>query len=430
MADFGTLGLPGVELLSHVDDLASKTLRLKLRQLPEPKWCRVCGEEMQGHGWTPKRGVVDSRAMNRRVKLDIEQQRVKCKGETCQRTAVVGLSFLHPEFKMTQRLFTELQTIFTDLGRRFDSVAVEIGMSEKTSRTVFGSIAREHEQQRFKWARLGDTVWIAGTVLNQQPRFLVVNVEQRTLAELTATVEEEELLALLTRLGKPQMPLRVWIPAQRGVRNAVKQAFKNCRIGLTQGAINQVLARTDKDLAKIKNMTARKAAERAILSVLDPVEVCSGYVGDSPRERLRRVAQEDLGGPLQWLAAWLVEWEEEVLDSQVLTGHAEGLTTMKNLGRVVRLLNVMGNGYSFDVLRQRLLYTLDQVWAYRPPDLSDGMAYVAYSREPILLKRLTEYRIGKRVGTFGVSIERVLSLLERAALEAPQTLPEDNPDDD
>lgn len=423
MADFGTLGLPGVELISHADEPDGLTLRLQLQQLPEPTLCTKCGGDTQGHGWTPKKNVMDSRAMGLRIKLDIRQQRVKCKDETCQQTAVRGLPFLHADFKMTIRLFKELQIIFRDLGRRFDSVAAEVGMSERTARSVFGAIAHRHEQRRPKWVCLGDTVWIAPTVLNQEQRFLVINVEQGALAEVTATADEEELLALLKRLGRVQKPLKVWIPANSNMRRAVRKAFRNCRIGLTQGSINNVIARAEEDIKKIEDAAAREAIRRAVLLVLEPAEIHDVY---GPRGRLQHVARKELGGSLQWLATWLLDWEEEVVDRQFFRGDLQALTTVQRVERAVTLLNLMGNGYSFGVLRQRLLYALDQVWAYRPA--SPESKYMTYSTR--MNDRLTESRGGRSVGTFGVPLKKITAALERAALEAPQTLPEDGPDDD
>ena len=113
----------------------------------------------------------------KRVRIVVERHRYRCR--RCARTFTDPLSGFDDHYRMTERLRQYLMR--QALKRTFAALADEVGVDEKTVRSVFQEVVQERDR-----ARRVVTPEVLGIdeVVLQQPRCVLTNVTQHTLVDL------------------------------------------------------------------------------------------------------------------------------------------------------------------------------------------------------------------------------------------------------
>lgn len=356
---FGTLGLDGVTAISEKVDSDACVLNLTLRQLQslEPGPCLDCGGPAHWHGQRDLKMIIDIPSAGLKVRLDIQRRRARCSVKTCRRVVDPITPFVQSGFKITKRLYRYMGGQFRDLGQRFDRLAATIGISEVTARSIFIDLAVQLEKSRERHVVLGKVLRIERYKMGRQNGYLLVNADEDALTDITSDTDPEQLRLMLKTWKATDSRKYVWIPADQGVCAAVKAVFPKAQLALTRSALREAKSDANIRVSQIKEKAMRSQADAYVKDVFNTLEGHTVPIGESVKEKLRRLSHNP---PLPWLAEWVKTWEEELLRRSRLPGDQKSSrnSTANRVEHMAELLMLVGNGYSFDMLRQRLIYIL------------------------------------------------------------------------
>jgi hypothetical protein len=415
---FGTLGLGGVVAIFEKVDNDTQELKLTLQQEQSLKACLHCGSPVQWHGRRDLKMIVDTPSAGLKVKLDIQRRRTRCSMKTCRKVVEPTTPFVQVGFKITKRLYRFMGNQFRDPGQRFDRMAAMIGTSEVTARSVFIDLAEQLEKARERRVVLGSVLHIACFETNKRSRYLLVNVNENALADITSDTDPEQLRILLKSWKATESLRYVWIPADQGVRTVVQAVFPRAQLALTRTALRKAQADAINRVGKIKGKAIRLQADAYVVDVFDTLEGRSVLTNESPKEKLQRLGHDPR---LPWLAEWVKTWEEELLRRFRLPGEQKGFQdpTVTRVERMAMQLTLAGYGYSFNILRQRLIYIFEPVLAFDKRVLTIHFMARPTSSSSSSKPIYTTAKTGTPVGEFGVPLDAVLAGLDRAVQAGP-----------
>lgn len=413
---FGTLGLGGVVAIFEKVDNDTQELKLTLQQEQSLEACFHCGNPAHWHGRRDLNMIVDTPSAGLKVKLDIQRRRTRCSMKTCGKVVEPTTPFVQGGFKITKRLYRFMGMHFRDPGQRFDRMAAMIGISEVTARSVFIDLAEQLERSRERHVVLGKVLRIVCFETGKRSHYLLVNVDENALADITPDTDPERLRILLKSWKATDSLRYVWIPADQGVRAMVKAVFPRAQLALTRTALRKAKADATDRVGRIKGKTMRSQADEYVVDVFNTLEERSVPTGKSVKEKLQQLG---LNPPLPWLAEWVKTWEEELLQRFRLPGEQKGFqdSTVARVERMAMQLMLVGYGYSFDILRQRLIYSLTPVLAYEKRVLS--ISFMVGPTSSSSKSSYTTEKTGVPVGEFGVLLDAVFAGLERAVQAGP-----------
>lgn len=253
-------------------------------------------------------------------------------------------SSLDPEFKCTQRLTVLVEAQCLDLQRIFEMIAGDVGISDRTLRSMFDRLFDRMEQRVLRVASPG-TLRVYPDIVDGKKCLLIENVTHDALVDILDGGALSKLSSWLQDVAQFEPPSRVLIPPDRKLYLAVKAALPACRIVLAPDQVRQALTSWD------------QLADHEAQAVLD---VYSPHFLGSKREWLQQLRKEVSAVPeLRGFTDWLKEWEE-----LLILGGPQDLKEPRKLDRAVQLLNILGNKYSFGRLRQRLLLQSQMIKVY------------------------------------------------------------------
>ena len=348
--------------------------------------CPHCGSDRLYRHGIQEQLINDCPMHGRRVLIALRRQRWRCRG--CGKSFMDVIADLDERRAMTRRLVDWIEA--RCLRQSFASLARDVGVDDKTIRAVFDDhLARLKRSVKFSTPEvLGiDEVKVIG-----QYRAVLTNVAALTLYDFLESRRKSSLLSYFRQLPEKQkiecVTMDMWSVYRQVVEATIPRAqivvdkfhilrMANEAMEQVRKAIRRTLSTRQRLKLKndrfvlLKRETALSAHERTLLAT---------WTRDFPLLGLAWRAKEDffaiwdtgsrLGAERAW-ARWkyrlpepmeapfaklvhaVTSWHDPIFayfDRPVTNAYTE------SINRLIKSLNRHGRGYSFEVLRARLLY--------------------------------------------------------------------------
>lgn len=400
------LDLPGWNLIERVNEGKDLVLRAEFTQAP--KACPHCGcvANLYRHG-ALEQDFIDTPMHGKRCTVRVDRKRYRCRD--CSRTFMEPLTGLDDSHRMTERLADYIRRQAMD--RTYTSLAVELGVDEKTIRNVFNTYAEELREQFTTETPvyLGiDEIHVIG-----QARAIFTNVLERTIVDLLEKRDQKTIINYLSRMPDRDrvelVAIDMWTPYREAARICLPQAqvvidkyhvvrmasdclekvrkathadltpaqrrtLKHDRFALLKRKRNL----TDRDWLKLESWTgsfpdllAAYEAKEAFYELFDS-NLSSGEAKREYHEWLRGLSEKTKAA-FDPLIGALERWEEPVFayfDHRITNAYTEAMNG------VARVINRMGRGYSFAALRVKLLFRSPRKKSNTAYSISDTLASI------------------------------------------------------
>lgn len=427
------LNLPGWEVTGHTQ---TKTdYRIEAVYTPEPSACPECStlfDRLYRHG-KREQEIRDLPAHGKRVVIALTRKRYRCQG--CGRTFLQPLPDVDDRAQMTRRLaeWVGEQSIV----RTFTDVATEVGLTNVTVRNVFDAYVERLDQEHKFWAP--EQLGIDEVHLLKQPRCVFTDLQGRSIIGVMAKRDKATVIAALQALRHNEAVEVVSIDMWKGYLEAVKVALPKAAVVVDKFHVvrmaNYAVEMVRKDIRKglerkerVKMMHDRfvllrreadlKPEQREKLTWVQVYPL----LGEAHRLKEAFYGVWDIPHKADAQAAYRT-WELSVKGTLMTTAYKPLLTAMHNwhehifaywdhrvtnavteaLNGVAKLMERNGRGYSFEVIRAKLLYY------YRHLDrtFSPKKSSASYQCEGML-----KTDGPPEVLRFGVDLDRLLEMLE------------------
>lgn len=379
-----------------------------------PDSCPYCTSDQLIKFGRREQLVNDLPMHRKRVGVSINAKRMRC--QSCNKTFTESLPEVESTHKMTQRLvkWTGEQSI----DRTFISVAEEIGIAESTVRTIFRNYINQLEQQiRFETPRC---MGIDEIHIIKKPRCVITNIEHNTAVEVLSDRNKKTVINYLQQIEGRNKIKYVAMDMWRPYRDAVQVVLPQATIVIDKFHVvrmaNEALEKVRKAQREILDKKQRRALmhDRFVLLKrrhdLDSAEVLklSGWSVNFPMLGTAYDAKEAFYG------IWDMETRKEAeaaydiwkngLPEEILPYYSDLIRAVDNwhehiftyfdhpitnaytesLNSLIRVMNRLGRGYSFEALRAKILF-------------SQG-AYQKKTKKPAVRRRAKSTRMSEGFG--------------------------------
>jgi transposase len=329
--------------------------------------------------------VKDLPMHGKRVGLYINTKRFRCR--FCTKTFYETLPNIDQNRMMTSRLTAWIGK--QAIKRTFASIAEEVGIDEKSVRSVFRDYINELERtvsfDTPKWMGIDEIHLI-------KPRGVITNIENNTVVELLANRNKETIIKYLYQLNGKQHIQYVTMDMWRPYRDAVEVALPQAKIVIDKFHVvkmaNEALERVRKSFRESLTPKQRRGLmhDRFVLlkreSDLDDKErsrllnwlntypelglayrlkedFFKIYDAESRHNALTRFAdwEKSITPDVRDAFADLIRawrnWQPYILnyfDHPVTNAYTESLNSL------MRVMDRLGRGYSFEALRAKILF--------------------------------------------------------------------------
>jgi transposase len=348
--------------------------------------CEHCfSGDFKGHG-IKKQLFMDTQIHGLRTAITVLRKRFLCK--TCGKTFMERLPDMDEKRLATKRLVTWVKKRALD--HTFASVSHDTGLDEKTIRNIFKDYIIELEKQ-FKVATprwLG----IDECHLNKTMRCVITNIEHQTAVEMFEYRKQEFVATALYRMPDKDKVELITMDMWRPYSALAKAAFPNAKVVIDKFHVlkmaNEALEDARKSLKKELNAKERKAmlGDRFVMlkrgkdlvlkeelklegilltyPVLNQAYMAkeafySIWDADSKQKAIdlyeswRDGIPNDIRPYYSDLLRVMHNWEVEIFnyfDHPITNAYTECLNGL------IKIMNRLGRGYSFDVLRAKVLF--------------------------------------------------------------------------
>ena len=343
----------------------------------------------------------------KRVGLLVKRQRYRCRD--CNQTFWERLEHTIDEKRdCTKRLLSYIEQ--QSLKRTFVSISEDVGLNEKTIRNIF----RDYINRLEKTLRFETPTWLGIDEIHIiKPRCVLTNIEERTLLDVLPNRNKETVVGYLSRLpnkGRIQyVTMDMWQPYRDAVRAVLPKATiivdkfhvvrmanqaletirKQLREGLTakqrRGLMHDrfILLKRHKELTEMdkitldlwtKNHPSLSIAYELKESYFDIWDCDSRQKAYLKYHDWKAKIPKELQSAFEPLTKAMANWEEEIFayfDHRITNAYTESLNSL------IRVMNRLGRGYSFEALRAKMLFT-------------EGLAK---ERKPKYQKRMDDYEL-------------------------------------
>lgn len=352
-----------------------------------PATCSSCGSDrLIGHGRTDQ-VIRDLPSHGKRVAIYVAPRRWRCQG--CGKTITELLPLVNTKREMTERLVTWIG--HQSLGRTFTSIAEDTDLDEKTIRNIFRDHVNELEAQfRFeapKWMGIDEIHLI-------RPRCVISNIQNNTIVDTLVNRNKDTVINYLSNLAGRHEVQYVAMDMWATYRDAVQAVMPNARIVIDKFHVvrmaNDALERVRKGLREQLTPKQRRGLmhDRFVLLKrerdLNDRErlLLDGWTANYPDLGVAYRLKEDFYGiyekassPQDAMKAYEA-WNRAVVP-QVRDAYADLIRAWSNwqpwiinyfehpvtnaytesLNSLIRVMNRLGRGYSFEALRAKILFT-------------------------------------------------------------------------
>lgn len=329
--------------------------------------------------------IRDLPSHGKRVGIYIDTRRFRCR--SCTKTFYEALPDIDEKRLMTNRLVAWIGK--QAIKRTFTSIADEVGITEGTVRSVFRDYINDLEKAvRFetpKWMGIDEIHLI-------KPRGVISNIQNNTIVELLPNRNKETVIKYLSQLDGRQHIQYVAMDMWQPYKDAVELVLPQAKIVIDKFHVvkmaNEALERVRKSFRESLTPKQRRGLmhDRFVLlkreSELRDKEVLllSGWLNNYPELGLAYRLKEDffkiydaesrydaLAKFSEWdksvthevrdafadlIRAWH-NWQPYILnyfDHPVTNAYTESLNSL------IRIMNRLGRGYSFEALRAKILF--------------------------------------------------------------------------
>ena len=334
--------------------------------------------------------VRDLPTHGKRVGLYIDTRRFQCRA--CGKTFYEDLPQIDEKRAMTKRLSNWIGR--QAIKRTFASIAEEVGCTEFTVRAVFADYVKELEQTiRFetpKWMGIDEIYLI-------KPRGVITNIQNNTVVELLPNRNKETIIKYLTGLqGKEEIAyvaMDMWLP----YRDAVLQVLPDAKIVIDKFHVVKMANEAVERIRKSFKAELAPKIRRTLMhdrytllkreSELTDKEalLLSGWANNFPTLALAYRLKEGFfkiyeaktrNDALALFANWEISVTHEVRDafSDLIRAWRNWQPYILNyfdhpvnqpitnaytesLNNLIRVMNRLGRGYSFEALRAKILFS-------------------------------------------------------------------------
>ncbi|MDK9790668.1 ISL3 family transposase [Vibrio sp. D431a] len=380
------LNLPNV-LVTNTEDLDETYIIHAQSNSP----VRLCGEcrlfntVLVGKRIQP---ITDTTMHGKRVEIKFTRKRLKCKD--CNSTSFEYLDWLSPDFRMTKRAE---RNIARKAGKApFIHIASELGISEGTVRNVFQTYVEliESKHDRIAPRVLG----IGETHFSKKMRLFMTDIEKKTLLDMRKDRSQDATQKAIMRLTNWKnieiVCIDMWRPYLRATKQLLPDAvviidpfhvakMANEAMEKARKAVRKELS--DKERKKLKNDRKILLKRRDNIKGLNELASFEFWTNEFPELMEVYNAKEAYFGMWDMPTRQLAEeyWENWKTQSTpaILKHFAPALKAFDNwheyifnwwdypytndvtesLNSVIKGVFRNGRGYSFEVLRAKLLYT-------------------------------------------------------------------------
>ncbi|HPM50293.1 MAG TPA: ISL3 family transposase [Methylotenera sp.] len=365
-----------------------------------PERCPHCqSDNLVGFG-RREQMVKDLPMQGKRVGLYVETKRFQCR--SCTKTFYESLPDVDEKRMMTSRLAAWVGK--QAIKRTFASIAEDVGINEGTVRSVFRDYINELESTiRFdtpKWMGIDEVHLI-------KPRGVITNIENNTVVELLANRNKETIIKYLYQLEGKQHIQYVTMDMWRPYKDAVEEVLPQANIVIDKFHVvkmaNEALERVRKSFRESLTPKQRRGLmhDRFILlkreSELNGKEVSlvASWLNNYPELGEAYRLKEDFFNIYQanskheallmfadWeksiqpnvrdafadlIRAWrnwqpyILNYFEEVNFTEggretALGCHPVTNAYTESLNSLIRVMDRLGRGYSFEALRAKILF--------------------------------------------------------------------------
>jgi len=382
------LNLPSYAVTALQENEHDYHIDATVKAMPVCPHCR--GSDLSGFG-RREQMVHDLPSHGRRVGLYVDTRRFKC--NPCSINQGKTVTFYEPlphvdeRRAMTSRLRAWIGK--QAIKRTFASLAEEVGIDEKSVRSVFRDYINELEKTiRFevpKWMGIDEIHLI-------RPRCVIANIANNTIVDMLHNRNKETVVRYLHHLeGKDRIQyvaMDMWQP----YRDACHAVIPDAKIIIDKFHVvkmaNEAMERVRKDLRERLTPKQRRGLmhdrwvmlkrERDLTD--EDSLLLSGWIRNYPELGLAYRLKEDFFGIydaespdeaqgrfLQWksqitpdiepaffdlLRAWgnWNPWILEYFNHPITNAYTESLNNL------IRVMNRLGRGYSFEALRAKILF--------------------------------------------------------------------------
>jgi transposase len=378
--------LPSFKVLDSKQD-EYDNFQLFVETVAEPYACTSCGCISNLYKWGSKRQIfMDIPHGHSKVALILNRRRYRCR--ECDATFFEPLPDIDDKRLITNRLLKYIQ--LESIKRTFLSIANDVGVDEKTVRNIFRDYVNELESMfRFEVPR-----WLGIDEIHilKKPRCVITNVEENTMINLLRDRNKPTVIKYLSELKNKHnvkyVATDMWQPYKDAVNEVMPWAnqvvdkyhviaYANKALESTRKTIRQTL--TDKQRKKImhdrfvllknkEDLIPEQILNRDIWFVTLPALKTAYYLKESLRDLYTFESRNDASKAFQeWknsipdnmvhfkeIAKTFTNWEDEILnyfDHRITNAYTE------TLNGLIRVINHLGRGYSFEALRAKILFT-------------------------------------------------------------------------
>lgn len=352
-----------------------------------PGVCRTCGSDrLIGHGRN-EQVIRDLPTHGKRLAIHVGIRRWRC--QSCGKTFMQALSAVNAGHEMTDRLVKWIGQ--QSLNRTFARIADDTGLDEKTIRNIFrdsiNELGAEFRFETPKWLGIDEIHLI-------RPRCVIGNLRNNTLVDMLPNRDKTTVVNYLCELQAKSevqyVAMAMWTP----YRDAVQAVLPDARIVIDKFHLvkmaDDALEKVRKSLREQLTPKQRRGLmhDRFVLLKRErdlndrEVLLLDGWTKSYPElgaaYRLKEgfhAIYERSGSPEAALAAyeaWNKSVEPEVRDAfgdlirafthwqpWIINYFEHPVTNAysQSLNRLIRVMNRLGRGYSFEALRARILFT-------------------------------------------------------------------------
>lgn len=375
----------------------------------EPTTCLKC-EYLFGSFYSHGSRVQffhDSPVHGQRVALKIHRKRFKCRD--CGGTFEEPLAVMHPDHDMTDRL---AKLIIKECDKQpFTDVARRTGVTEKTVRNVY----RKHVDSLRAGYNFDTPEWLGIDEIHiRTARAVFTNLKEKTIIEMLPGRTRADVTAFLLTLDRKMVKL-VSIDMWQPYRDACAAAFPNAVVvvdrfhvqKMANEIMTQIRVKAVGDLPKADRRKVKQGkymllarnfdlTESQQNSLLDMIALCP-ILGDALQAKERYM--DIWTAPDRFTAERLYdEWKASLSDE--LKPHFKQITTaFKNwrteifawwdhgitnafterVNGSIRELHRQGRGYSFEVLRARIITKASLHKRKAIPEKFDKEAFIGFA---------------------------------------------------
>lgn len=440
------LQLPGLRPLRVTED--DNGYVIEAEGLIVPTLCPECkAGRLYGHG-TNVQNFRDTPSHGKTVTIAVRRRRYRC--QRCTKTLFDPVPDLDNKRLATTRLINYIRS--RCFRETFAAVARDVDFDEKTVRNIFADHIEELQSKiRFETPRfLGiDEIKVIGDY-----RAMITNIERRTLFDMLESRKKPALISYFKDLRDKDKVEWVAMDMYDVYRQVVRAQLPAARIvvdrfhiqRMANDALEAIRKRIRKTLPERKRLKLKDErflllgrqhklspaqAERMFAWFRDFPELGQAHalkegffsIWDNHKTRagaeaayedwLARVPPER-AADFKPITRAMANWRDEVFayfDHPITNAYTESVNNL------VRAMNRMGRGYSFEVIRARMLFDpkacKDGSVVVTEPVPDDGKTFARYMTGNME----TKPRVVRRVVQYGAFIPTLVKLLDEGHFE-------------